>query len=471
MTVHRGRRQLALLSLGSALVLSCASVVSAADAPSCKDTETEANCLTRLTTPPDASAVKAASTASSDAAVTDSQSATSGATQGKAFSSALTLFAHTLTGALDAVNVQQTASQLTLETPAMSAPYFEGKLQGIIHQPVLAPNLTTDGTALAALKNQLGDFDDVSVNLQIGAFGAHLSRSSRKVLDALFKAVHARPSTYPLYDNLQGALAKIDEGPNPIGEKQTWGDYKASHPADYQDAMGAVKATVDAWAALDKHVQDDMTRYGFDHISDLLANQSQLVVTVGYRPRNALVGANSLSIKASYEWGMISFEDFVKTGTTCASPDSTDDACLKAFGDWITPLKGKLTQDRLAISLEYLNTESYALSEPLYAINVSTPNTHSLVGSLKYGRMLSSGGAKAGVRLDLSASYENVSSQSTGATALVKESRFVATASLSIRISDALQIPIGVIYANKPEYLGDVDKKWGTHLGLTFRSQ
>ena len=461
--------RLALFVFGSALVLSCA-VISAADAPLCKDTETEGECLTRLTTPPDAAAVQAASAKAGDAAVTASKKATSGATQGKAFSSALTLFAKSLTGALDAINVQQTASQLTLETPAMSAPYFEGKLQGIIYQPVLAPNLTTDGSALAALKNQLGDFDDVSINLQIGAFGAHLSRPSRRVLDALFRAVHARPSTYPLYNNLVDAFATLD-GENPIGDKEKWGDYRTANPKNYNAAMGAVKAVVSAWTALDKHVQDDITSYGLDHIPDLLANQSQLVVTAGYRFRNALVGANALSIKASYEWGMISFEDFVRTGAICTGADGTDDACLKAFEDWINPIKGQLTQDRLAISLEYVNTESYALSEPLYAISVSTPNTHSLVGSLKYGRMLSSGGAKAGVRLDLSASYENVSSQSTGSTALVKESRFVATASLTVRISDAVQIPVGVIYANKPEYLGDVDKRWGAHLGLTFRSQ
>ena len=471
MTRQRSRHRIGLLSLGSALVFSCATIISAADAPPCKDEETVGTCLDRLTAPPDATAVKAASTTAGDAAVTDSKKATSGATQGKAFSSALTLFANTLTGALDAVSVQQTASQLTLETPAMSAPYFEGKLQGIIYQPVLAPNLTTDGSALAALKNQLGDFDDVSINLQIGAFGAHLSRPSRKVLDALFKAVHARPSTYPLYDNLVAAFATLAGGKNPIGEKEKWGDYRVAHPKDYDAAMGAVKAVVNAWTALDKHVQHDMSSYGLDHIPDLLANQSQLVVTTGYRFRNALVGANALSIKASYEWGMISFEDFVRTGATCTGADATDDACLRAFGDWISPIKGQLTQDRLAVSLEYVNTETYTLSEPLYAINVSTPNTHSLVGALKYGRMLSSGGAKAGVRLDLSASYENVSSQSTGSSALVKESRFVATATLTVRISDALQIPVGVIYASKPEYVGDVDKKWGAHLGLTFRPQ
>lgn len=462
--------RIAILSVGSAVCFVCASIIHAADAPPCKDTETEAQCLTRLTTPPDAAAIKAASTAAGDAAVTDSKKSNSGATQGKAFSSAVTQFAKALTGAFDAANVQQTASQLTLETPAMSAPYFEGKLQGIIYQAVLAPNLTTDASALDALKSQLGDFDDVSINLQIGAFGAHLSRSSRKVLDALFKAVHARPSTYPLYDNLQAALATLDKDPA-IEENETFGDYKKAHPTKYQAAMGAVKAAVDAWNALDKHVEDDTTTYGLSEIPDLLANQSQMVLTAGYRFRNALVGANALSIKASYEWGMISFEDFARSGSACTGGDGTDDACLEAFGEWIDPVKGKLTQDRLAVSLEYVNTETYSLSEPPYGIDVSTPNTHSLVGSVKYGRMLSSGGAKASVRLDLSGSYENVSNQASGSTVLLKQSRFVATGTLTVRMSDAVLIPVGVVYANKPEYLGDVDKRWGAHLGLTFRSQ
>ena len=50
-----------------------------------------------------------------------------------------------------------------------------------------------------------------------------------------------------------------------------------------------------------------------------------------------------------------------------------------------------------------------------------------------------------------------------------KQERLVASLTYTQRINDQFSLPIGVVWANKGEFLGDVDKKVSVNFGLKFR--
>jgi hypothetical protein len=55
----------------------------------------------------------------------------------------------------------------------------------------------------------------------------------------------------------------------------------------------------------------------------------------------------------------------------------------------------------------------------------------------------------------------------------MRQDRVIASGTLTYRVSADLQVPVGLIYSSKPEYLADPahkpDKTLSAHLGLTLK--
>lgn len=67
-------------------------------------------------------------------------------------------------------------------------------------------------------------------------------------------------------------------------------------------------------------------------------------------------------------------------------------------------------------------------------------------------------------RIDITGSFEDVTGDK------MKQDRAVITGTLTYRLSPDIQIPIGIIHASKPEYLGEPDRRLSAHLGLSFKA-
>ncbi len=65
------------------------------------------------------------------------------------------------------------------------------------------------------------------------------------------------------------------------------------------------------------------------------------------------------------------------------------------------------------------------------------------------------------VRVDFVGSYENVSNDPQ------RQDRGVATLTITRKFGN-LTVPLGIVYANHGEFLGDVNKQLSAHVGLKF---
>jgi len=197
-------------------------------------------------------------------------------------------------------------------------------------------------------------------------------------------------------------------------------------------------------------------------LGDLLANESQSSsrrISVAWPARRLRCRLGKLT----FEYGFTNLSAFRRQAGTRCQTDSPSAECLNTYREWV----GKRDAANIpafriasALSLEYQENRGYTLTLPDYATTYTSATSHSLIGTFRYGRNLLAGGAKSPLRVDISASYQDVSGDPQ------RNNRFVATAHIHGAVSDGFQVPVGVVYANKTEYLGQPDKPVSAHLGF-----
>jgi hypothetical protein len=72
--------------------------------------------------------------------------------------------------------------------------------------------------------------------------------------------------------------------------------------------------------------------------------------------------------------------------------------------------------------------------------------------------------AKNADRIDLEVAYDSNIDSGTGDSERIK-----AALTYTRRVGD-MDVPFAIVYANKSEFLGDVDQQIGLHLGVKFRA-
>lgn len=389
--------------------------------------------------------------------------ATTGPTQGKAFSSTLTNFASFLTGAFDFLDVNQESEAITLELRVPAPPGSQARLQAVVRRPTVSEEVTSvapeekRAEARTSLEKELGDFDDTEVSLlvELGAktstrrlAGQLNAKAYEGIADAGERAQSAKKRLESLLDGITNGwdLRYADFGADDRGRLDS-----------LLRELGEAETSV-----METH-QRVRRRWRTDRLGDLLANESQLYATVGYVWRDPLVGREGLTAKLTWEYGFTNLTRFRKDHVEeCGT---VTQGCLEAFSAWIdSEASAQLKNaDRAALSVDYSDQPAYSVSQPAYGIELDKERAYSLRIQAKYSRNLLGEGARTPMRLDLSAGYEDVRKDPA------RNDRFVATGTITVRLSDTLQLPVGLVYANRPEYVGEVDKNLGAHIGLVFR--
>lgn len=221
--------------------------------------------------------------------------------------------------------------------------------------------------------------------------------------------------------------------------------------------MNALKARMFVQAkASELRAQADraMSAAGLKSYHQLVNNQPQFHVTAERKFREPLVGPDELSLNVTYEWTMVNLNAATKG---CVNWDET---CLDRYTEYVDSNEGAIEDsNRVSFSGKYVDIEGETINAGL-ANPIVSGSARRLELSLGWGRNLTFGGEP--VKLDLSATYENVSDDPK------RKDRGIARLTLT-RSVGMMSIPFGIVYANHGEFLGDVDARLSAHFGLTFK--
>ncbi len=353
----------------------------------------------------------------------------------------------------------------------------------------------------AMLEKDLDEYGDVEISLSAGLelgerFGRNVRRYrglSRSVFDI---GAPAAPSP-----GIQSLLGILDE--RKIREQNAAGQdverdvlVTDTVAAAGEEVATAVIAAARELAAGQLDFQRALTDRGYFDLAKLVGNQPQLHLEASYRVKDDLVGADIWKVKGTYEHPFganvnrlrkhcglnLDGGDWKKTWKTRLRnvQGSTRHAEVKSL--WADYLKAPVKHERdenldcydtfrrdyassmdnanrLSWSFEYSETDDYSFSLPDDGFSFNLDPTQQLVTSLVWGRPITYDQERQETsRVDVEAKYEN----STGEA--MRNDRFVATASYTLDIYS-----FSVVYANKPEYLGEVDEELSARVGLKFK--
>ncbi len=259
-------------------------------------------------------------------------------------------------------------------------------------------------------------------------------------------------------DELNEALGKWPlEDKTPNAERTV----KATPPSILPEINAALEKFAKAEEADFKSFSEALTWARYFAFGKLVANQPQFVLSAGHAWRDELVGRDSWTAGVKYEVGQANVNGLRKQD--CWKTPDLD--CYKGF---IAEQDGALKKNwRVALNGSYTWTDDYDYTSPDGAVTLMLDESEAWDASLSAGRTLrftkdpdDPDKQLELTRFDLEAAYQDV----TGDTE--KQGRFVSTATFTQRITDQLSLAVGVIYANRPEYRGEVDEEFSARAGL-----
>lgn len=324
----------------------------------------------------------------------------------------------------------------------------------------------TDEALRRELTSQIDQTDEVIVDFRLSLQNDKWGRDFNHHL-ALLEGMQAEAmqATEKQVDKsaegLEAAFEFIDaQGGNPVDDK-TFAEMLRNDALAAQ-AVAHFEAFAGAEAAYKAAFESALNTAGFDRFKQLIDNQPQLVLTLGVRERDELVGQDEAFLGLRYEYGGANLNSFYDY----RSRHCTMEQMLPCFKQFTAARKSSIDAgSRVAFSVEYKRRDDYDYSD--HGLAVALEGQTSLVSQLTYGRYLDIGSAndivQGRTKLDLTASYEDVSDDP------MRQDRAVATLALSQGTTAGLTLSFSLVWANRPEFRGDVDEELSAKVGLNYK--
>jgi hypothetical protein len=394
---------------------------------------------------------------------------------GEDFGTAKTDFLSPLSFAIQSAKLEDNNQRLVI---AWNLPRFKTgsrpvfQLQSVIRQAQLfsplkkALNGAGQTGRVGDLEQGLNDLDDVSTVLVVSYEGTRLGRvfspnwaSFSTVLEGTSFNKNADAARDKSNSRLQEIASLI---PNATETNDlTIRDLPEKRRADFENSF---LAAARAQAEEDRPLAQFLAGGKLAEFKELVDNQPQLLATLSWRQRDSLVGPNLFIAQVSYEWNRFSLNHFRSLiepkGGTAGLKGA---AALEAFDKYVKehPVK---RSGRWKFSAEYTQAEEYEARPDLSFPNGLDRATR-VSGSATYGRpLLFDGKGDETARIDFVGKYEDFSDDP------LHEDRGTASLTYTQKLSDKVELPIGLTYANHGEFLGDVDKRFSAHFGLTLKA-
>lgn len=351
------------------------------------------------------------------------------------------------------------------------------QLQGVIRKPQVFQQLQDELNAagntakLSEIESGLTDLQDVSV-------GVSFNRESQ---DFGRRFENQRDLFVPLFSTSVDAVRKADDRARLAFDKlhRLLNDPRLHEPnlekvkiSDISNVSESLRQQVEAAILEAAHADADFENQearaiqsnGLTAFADLVDNQPQLNATVTQRSRAKHVGPDELSAQASLEYGFVSASGYRRKLAYCKK-HKTEQVCMGGpLAIFKTYAANAEAGDRLTLTAEYHKTRAYSLNAASDGADISLPQARRWSAALTYGRRVAfdKSGAELG-RIDAKASYENFSDDPQ------HQDRLVADFSYTQKVSASFSLPIGISYANHSYFLGDVQKRFSAHFGLTAK--
>ncbi len=204
-------------------------------------------------------------------------------------------------------------------------------------------------------------------------------------------------------------------------------------------------------------------------LADLVEQQPQLLFTLEHAFRDEIVGPQTTQASVTWEFTRRNFGDFLRTkGRACTDPavaDSTSaryDTCVSALQNYMTAYGTDLEhQTRFKVEASFKRVDAVTYSFPADGVDLALPQHDRWEVAVAAGRPLN--GDKNRGRLDLQLSYDsNLDDDDSN------KERITASLTYTRRVAD-MDMPFSIVYANKDEFLGEVDHQISMNFGLKFR--
>jgi hypothetical protein len=374
------------------------------------------------------------------------------------------------------------------------------QLSTVLHRVTL-PSIILDSlpaSIAAAARPRLEDAakssDDISLRLSPNIENRWLGRSMRPhagLVDSLLNAVldsgrtasvkrgSAKARYDAVHEAIEAGLIRHDPAflaPNHANDTACWVIDRTDPTSRGQQMLGDVKveclATSRAqeletrlgeWAQATKEWlrsgSENLATFGFQHLAQLINNQPQLNGSVEYRYRNGVAGANQWTGTARLEMGFANMNGLRHECGPHPSPD-----CLRQYVKKPGVTRSLTRGDRLWIQGDWSRRNQWHLTIPKDSIRIRLNPAVTYALSAGYGSYF--GNPKDGEnrnRLDWQAKYDFTRDDP------IRRERFVSTLFYTVRLLDQASAVFGVTFANRPEFLGDVDHKIGGNFGLTYK--
>jgi hypothetical protein len=352
----------------------------------------------------------------------------------------------------------------------------------IIHQPALLPALAKHVEGLAdeaaraarkkALEDSLDELDDVELRLRwVPASETPRNRvvelmpAAQAAMDAAWtETVSQRAGNLAEDTAAAGAAIKASLSTGPVATSKPeltlvspMSEVCKSSPATVDVIRSAAETIRAQGRPLLSELRSSLEKQGFFALADRLDEDPRIVAEGSYRDRSGATGPDQTSLSLRFETG-------VKQLGRMMSGAADEESIAISSDPHRDPRKRHLPD--LALSAEYSRTDRFELAIPEDATPFAVDVAKSLTSKLVLSWYLDSARQR---RIALEASYDDVSDDAA------KQDRFVGTLSwvgrVSPKLADALggsDLVVSFVYANKPEFRGEVDKDFGMRAGLKW---
>jgi hypothetical protein len=203
--------------------------------------------------------------------------------------------------------------------------------------------------------------------------------------------------------------------------------------------------------------------------NQLVANQPQATLSATYHDRDPLVGRNETSVDLSFEMPAApNINEFLRSWRS-------------EKGDWqkaLTNLESRTKEikagTKWSIVANYREAEGYKVTyqpttEGAAPVSLDRPRSHELSLKTQYTRnatwqKMKVEGIETFPALHIAAEVIDVSNDPD------RQDRRVFTLTYDIPVRKGVSFPVSLVYANRSEFLGQPDRQFGAHVGLSLNS-
>ncbi len=310
------------------------------------------------------------------------------------------------------------------------------------------------------LKKGIGDLDDVEAHLRWTEASGTPRAALQAVTSEIFTPVAektGKPAQELANEIAEAGAFFQDQLGKPIAQVSIGDICRDKREPIKSRLLDLQKDFKEKGTAALSSLQKDLSGTLFFKAGDLIDGQPRFSVDGYYRYRQNATGPDERSLELRFEMGTISFWGFKRF----AAGKDINPALLEEY------LNNKSdSAPSFSAIVNYTKTSDFKIPLPVDATEFHQAEASKLTATLTGG--LYFGGGRSH-RLELKANYDDISDDPT------RQNRFVSTLSWVEKLNSTLTQALGgsdltvtFIYANKPEFRGEVQHDLGLRAGLKW---